>query len=383
MSLLSTYSSYMGVIPSDKPDINTQVFPLPPEPFVTLHVSDGKIPAKFFDYWPDVVKFIKPVLNHFGYKIYQIGGESDPLIRECDANYLGLSYQQSAYIQQQSLLHIGVDSLPCHIASAFGKKIVALYSHIYHEQARLHWSNPNDVIYLEPDRGEKHPCFAAQEFPKTVNKIKLEDIAAAAFSLLNFPVNINFQTKFVGQHYQHTIFEVIPDFFGESPELKNAELNIRLDKNFDQQCAHAWAQHYKVKLISDKPIDLDFLKVDKANINQVTLLINGPDDFSIEYIKEAKKIIPNLLLVGTNDSSISDVRLKFFDWIVERMPEPDRSKLESFINCKFWTNKHIFSKAQRFPSMAHWKMKKPLDKENFVVDCEEFARDLEHFYIYQ
>jgi hypothetical protein len=373
----------MGVIPSERPVINTQVFPLPPEPFITLHVSDFRIDSKAYDYWPDVVKFIKPVLNYFGFKIYQIGGPNDPIIRECDANYLGLSYQQSAYIQQQSVLHVGVDSLPCHLASAFNKKIVALYSHIYHEQANLAWSNKNDVVYLEPDRGGKHPCFSAQEFPKTVNKIKLEDIARAVFQLLNLPVDVTFQTKFVGQLYQHTIFEVIPDFFGESAELKNAELNLRLDKNFDQQCAHLWAQNYKVKIISDRPVDLELLRVDRSNINQLTFLIGNKESFSLEYIKEAKKLIPNLVLVGTKEEELSDLRLKFFDWTVERLPPPERSKLEQFANCKFWTNKTIFSKAQRFPSMSHWKMQKPFDKENFVVDCEEFARDLEHFYIYQ
>lgn len=382
MSLLSTYSSYMGVIPTERPNINTQFFPLPEGKFITFHCGDNKIPSKHFDYWPDTINFIKPILHHFGYKIYQIGGPEDILVPECDANYLNLSRAQSAYIQSQAELHLGVDSVGVHIASAFSKKIVALYSHIYWQQSPAEFSNADDVIYLEPDRQGKHPVFGPQEFPKSVNTIKIEDIARSVFKLLNLPVEVSFETKFVGGYYHYPIIEVIPDFFGESAELKSTELNIRLDLNFDLQCAHAWAQNYRVKLISDKPVDLELLRADRNNIAQLTLLFKDKDSYILDYVKEAKKIIPNLVLVGADDSTISDVREKFFDWTVERMSPPDRSKLANLIDCKFWTKKIIFSKAQRFASIAHWKMQKPFDNENRVVDNEEFAKDLEHFYIY-
>ena len=381
MSLISAYSSYMGVIPGDPPVINTHHFPLPEGKFITLHVSDGKISSKFYDYWSDLVKFIRPALNSFGYKIYQIGGPTDPVIKECDANYLGLTYQQSAYVQKQSVLHAGVDSLCVHVASAFSKKIVALYSHIYHEQSPGCWSNLDDVIYLEPKR-DNHPCFGPQEFPKSVNTIKIEDIARSIFKLLDLPLSVNFETKFVGQYYQFPVVEIIPDFFGESAELKNQELNVRLDLNFDLQCAHLWAQNYRVKLISDRPVDLELLRVDRNNIAQLTLLIKGLEDYSLEYIKEAKKLVPNLVLVGTDDATLSDVREKFFDYIVERLPPPDRSKVENLAGCKFWTNKTIFSKTKTYPSISHWRAKKEFDKENFVVEDDEFAKDVEHFYIF-
>ena len=176
--------------------------------------------------------------------------------------------------------------------------------------------------------------------------------------------------------------EIIPDFFGESAELKNQELNVRLDLNFDLQCAHLWAQNYRVKLISDRPVDLELLRVDRNNIAQLTLLIKGLEDYSLEYIKEAKKLVPNLVLVGTDDATLSDVREKFFDYIVERLPPPDRSKVENLAGCKFWTNKTIFSKTKTYPSISHWRAKKEFDKENFVVEDDEFAKDVEHFYIF-
>jgi len=382
MSLLATYSSYLGVLPLDKPSINVQYFPVPYEKYISLHVGDGKIQSKSFDYWSEVVELIKPALHHFGIRIVQVGGPQDQVVQGVDASYLTLSYAQSAYVQKGAILHAGVDSVCAHVAAAFDKKIVALYGHIYHEQASLSTASDN-VIYLEPDRGDNHPPFGPVEYPKMVNTIKVETIARSIFSLLNLPVDLNFNTQFIGEHYNLPIVEVIPDFFGESAELNGANINLRLDLNFDENCAHAWAHHYIVKLVTNKPINLQLLAADKKNIAQLTLLFDDKDSFTLEYVKEAKKLIPNLVLVGMKEKNLSDTREKFFDWTVERMPVPDRNKVERLPSgCKFWTKKTVFSKAQRYASIAHWKMQKQFDNENFVVDSEEFSQDIEHFFIY-
>jgi len=383
MSLLATYSSYLGVLPLDKPNLNVQYFPVLYEKYITLHAGDGRIQSKHFDYWQEVVGLIKPALHYFGIRIVQVGGPQDQVVQGVDASYLTLSYAQSAYVQKGAILHCGVDSLAIHAASAFGKKIVALYSHIYKNQSPCNWSSPEDVIYLEPDRGDSHPPFGPVEYPKMVNTIKIEEIARSIFSLLNLPVDIKFQTQFIGEHYNLPIVEVIPDFFGESAELNGANINLRLDLNFDENCSHAWAQRYVVKLITKQPINLQLLAANKKNIAQLTLLFDDKDSFSLEYVKEAKKLIPNLVLVGMKEENLSDTREKFFDWTVERMPVPDRSRVERLPkDCKFWTKKTVFSKAQRYASIAHWKMQKPFDGQDFVVDSESFCEDIQHFFIY-
>jgi len=382
MSLLTTYSSYLGVLPLDPPNINVQVFPVPFDKYITFHAGDGKIQAKHYDFWQEAIGLMKAALHHFGIKIIQIGGPEDSPISTCDAHYLTLSRAQSAYIQKGAMLHIGIDSAPIHIASAFSKKIVAVYSHIYKEQSPCNWSKPEDVIYLEPDRGENHPPFSAVEEPKMVNSIKPEQICRAVFKLLNLPAEINFETKFVGPLYNLSCVEIIPDFYGESAELKNVSPHLRMDLNFDEQCVHAWAQNQTIKIVSDKPVSLELLRADKKNIQQLTLLIDDIDSFSLEYVKKAKGLIPNLMLVGTNGETISNVREKFFDYIVERMPPPSRSKYESYIGSKFWTKKLVFSKAQQFASIAHWEKQIPFDKENIVVDSDETSREVDHFFIF-
>jgi hypothetical protein len=383
MSLLDVYARNAGVLPVDKPNLNIQYFPVPYEKYITLHAGDGRIQSKHYDYWSEVVGLIKPAFHHFGIRIIQVGGPQDQVVQGVDASYLTLSYAQSAYVQKGAILHAGIDSLGIHNASAFGKKIVALYSHIYKNQSPCNWSAPEDVIYLEPDRGTNHPPFGPVEYPKMVNTIKVETIARSIFSLLNLPVDIKFQTQFIGEHYNLPIVEVIPDFFGESAELNGANINLRLDLNFDENCAHAWAQRYAVKLITKQPINLQLLSANKKNIAQLTLLFDDKDSFTLEYVKEAKKLIPNLVLVGMKEENLSDTREKFFDWIVERMPVPDRNKVERLPkDCKFWTKKSVFSKTQRYASIAHWKMQKPFDGQDFVINSEEFAQDIEHFFIY-
>jgi hypothetical protein len=383
-SLIDTYASQAGVIPGDPPNINVQVFPVPYDKYLTLHIGDGKIPAKHYDYWAEVINLIKPALNHFGIKVLQIGGPEDRPATGCDGYYLTLTRAQSAYVQKGSIGHIGVDSMPIHIASAFGKKIVAVYAHIYKEQSPANWSKPEDVIYLEPDRQGNHPCFGPVEYPKLINTIRPEIICRAIIQLFGLPVDINFTTQFVGTWYNEPVVEIIPDFFGENQELKGANLNIRLDKNFDEQCALVWAQHYQVKLISDRPINLELFFGARKNVVQLTLLIDNVDKYSLDYIKAAKRLFPNLTLVSTNDDQLSDVREKFFDWTIERLPEINRKQMEQFeAGSKFWTKKMIFSKAVRYPSLAHWKMKVPSQNTDFVLQDDEFARDLEHFYIYK
>jgi hypothetical protein len=382
MSLLTTYSSYLGVLPLDKPNINTQFFPVPFDKYITLHVGDGKIPAKHYDYWTEVVALLKPVLHHYKTAIIQIGGPQDQIIEGTDAKYLTLTYAQSAYVQKGAILHLGIDSLPCHVAAAFDQMIVAIYGHIYHQQSPPATNNKH--IVLEPDRGDSHPPFGPVEYPKMVNTIKVETICRSVCQLLDLPINFKFETQFVGEHYNLPIVEIIPDFFGESAELNGANINLRMDLNFDENCAHAWAQHYPVKIITKRPIDLELLAANKKNIPQLTLLLDDKDDFSLEYVKAAKRLIPNLVLVGMKEETLSDTREKFFDYIVERMPVPDRSKVERLTGgCKFWTKKLVFSKTQRYASIAHWKMQKQFDGQDFVVDSEEFAQDIEHFFIYK
>jgi ADP-heptose:LPS heptosyltransferase len=70
-------------------------------------------------------------LESKGIKIIQLGQEKEKVYTGV-LSLVGLTnINQTAFVLRSSLLHVGADSFPTHIASGYGKKIVALYSNNY------------------------------------------------------------------------------------------------------------------------------------------------------------------------------------------------------------------------------------------------------------
>ena len=381
MHLLDVYSRDLNVKRGDLPEINIHFFPINGN-YITIHCGDGKINSKTYEYWEEVINLIKFPLLHYGIKIVQIGGEKDFKILNVDHDYRGITYEQSFFIQKNSILHIGIDSLPCHIASAFGKKIVALYGHIYPSQASPAWSNENDIILLEPEWGDKKPSYSAQESPKMIRTIKVEKIVQSIFDLLELKVTLNMKTLHVGQHYHENIFEIVPDFFVDDTELKKHTMHFRMDLRFDEKCLAAWlSRNYKINAISDKVLNLDLLRQFKNNIARVTLIIKKHETFSPEYLKNLKAIGVPLVLIAESEKNISELREKLFDFSIES-DDPVKPLENIPKTAKFWTKKIVLSNGKKYPSIAHWRENVPLTNENKIVDCGEFWKDKESFYFY-
>ena len=129
---------------------------------------------------------------------------------------------QTAYILSKSLLHLGADSFPAHVASGYGKKIVCLYSNNYAANCDPYWTADEDKVLLEPKRDGKKPSFAAEESPKTINTINPEDIADGVLKLLNIKNNKN-------QNKTNNRFHNIPKDKNEN-DTNNNKINISCDK---------------------------------------------------------------------------------------------------------------------------------------------------------
>ena len=80
---------------------------------------------------------------------------------------------------------MGADSFGAHVASTYGKKIVALYSNNIVENVKPYWSESKDVLLLEPER-ENKPNFSSDEKPKTINLIKPELVAESVCKLFKY-----------------------------------------------------------------------------------------------------------------------------------------------------------------------------------------------------
>jgi hypothetical protein len=379
--LIEEYAKSLGV-KIGKPVILDHFYPVLDEKYITIH-SDNKIDSKSYEYFPQVILLLKPILNKYGYKIYQIGGPQDPPLENADGRFLNLTYKQSAYLLKKSSLHIGIDSLPIHIASSYDIPIVALYSHIYPSNAYPYWSSSEKIILLESDKKGNKPSFAYQEQPKTIRTIKPEDIANSVLQLLNIEDNINFKTLKIGSHYHIPIVEVVPNFRANLEDQKNKSIYIRADLHCDDQTIAFWCHNHKTKIITNKKLPIALLAQFNKNIEQVFFKIDE-EDIELEYLEQIKKLKINFILCTKDKENLAQLRNKYFDFKLEYDDTNERILKIEKMHCKFFTNKLLISKGKLFASEAHAELNKPLDRENETVyNNDAFWKDAEHFYFYE
>jgi len=382
-SLLDTYSAYLGVIPKERPILNEKFFPLKDEKFIVIH-NDNKLQSKFFEYFPEVISLLKPILSQLGYKIYQVGGPNDPILDGTDSQFLGLSWGQSIYIASRASLFIGIDSIISHICAAKNIPSVVLYAHTFPEQCDTNWLAAEKKIILEPDWGDKKPSYNGNESPKMIRTIKVETIVQAAFKLLKADVKLDMKTIRIGDDYHEPVMEIIPDFFVENPALKGGILHFRMDIQHNEQCLFHWLKSgYRANVVIDKPIDVELLRQFKSQISRITLMTKTPESFDLSYVKSVKSLGLDVLMIGTNKENLPWVREKFFDYSVESLDYPERSVVDKIpFHAKFFAKKQVHSNGQIFPSIAHCKKNIPFQKANRIIDCDDFWLDFEHYYFY-
>lgn len=382
-SLQSTYSTALGVYPYDRPVLNEKFFPLPHDKYVVIH-NDYKLQSKGYEYFDEVIALLKPVLHKAGYKIFQVGGQNDPVLNGTDGTFLGISWAQSFYILRRAKLFVGIDSVLAHCSFGYDIPSVVLFSHTYPEQVLCkNWLAENKRKILIPEWGDNKPSYSAQESPKMIRTIKVEQVAQSVFNLLKLNVTLNMKTLYVGENFHEPVWEIIPDFFVDEPSLKNGVLHFRMDLRFDEQCLAAWlSSGYKINVISNRILNLDLLKQFKPNVHRVTLTIKDAETFSPEYLKNLKALGVPLVLIGEDPSNLSFLREKLFDYIIEA--DDQTKKLDNLPEfCNFWTKKLVLSLGKKFPSIAHWRQNKPLANTNTIIDDPEFWKDVESFYFYQ
>ena len=379
--LIEEYAKSLGV-KIGKPVIVDHFYPTLDDKYITIH-TDNKIDSKNYEYFIQVINLLTPILNKYGYKIYQIGGSEDPKLDNVNAHFLNLNYKQSAYLIKNSKLHIGIDSLPIHIASMYDVPIVALYSHIYPSNAYPYWSSKENVCILESDKKDLKASFSYQEHPKSIRTIYPETIAQNALRLLKLDEVLNFKTLFIGSNYHIANVEVVPNFRAKLEDQKDKTIYIRADLHFDDQNIAFWCANYKCKIISNEIIPLDLIHQFSQNIDHIYFkLLNL--DIKNEYFEEIKKLKVKFTIVTKDKENLSKIRNNYFDYIVEYDNEDERIQNQKKYNGKFFTNKVIISNSKVYASEAHMKLEKSIDINNEVLHDEDcFWKDAEHFYIYE
>ena len=126
MHLIEQYSLASGS-KIGEPYIYEKFFPLPFDSYITF--SPFSKPSKNYAYWKDSLSMLIPVLRKLNTHIIQLGEKKEEAFEGCYNLSGKTSINQAAYLIKRSQLHLGTDTFSTHLASAFKKKIVSLYSH--------------------------------------------------------------------------------------------------------------------------------------------------------------------------------------------------------------------------------------------------------------
>jgi hypothetical protein len=401
MKLLESYSLSSSVEIKHKPVLPSQYFPTPADKYITIQNSSGQ-PAKDYDLWQNVIDLILPHLEKENIKIIQLGqGEIKPL-----NNVIGLvnqtNFAQSVYILRNALAHVGNDSWACHAAvevpiiSLYGSTSVSVHSPFYFNSRSK---------FIESHRWGRNCSFNPGENPKSINLICVYDVARAILDTLEIKHEIKGKTVLVGQIYPNQSAEVIPDFIINDPNfLPGQVLNMRADLYFDENLIFNNLAARKYNVVTDRPLNLEYLKQLKQNINSIIYQID--DQHNKEWCQKVIKLGIPLVLISYEDREWlkANVLLDYMDLpliqqqgrptledlknkIVKYLNVPAESvNVEDYKNCNYKSSKLILSKGQWYSDISEWRAQNPCDPQNPVgkvkLDNKEWISNQDFFWIH-
>lgn len=388
--LIETYALTCGV-KIDKPFIYQKFFPLIADKFITIH-PNSKYEAKCYDYWQEVVDFLKPALDKSGISIVQIGVKEDSPISGCIHTQGQTSINQAAYVVGKSILHLGADSFAVHIASGLGKKIVALYSNTFAKVVRPFWSKDSDCILMEPDRGERKPSFSERENPKSINEIKPEEVARSVLKLLNLNELVNWKTILRGPMYHQVNVQSIPNSVVNTSALNVDNLIMRMDLDHNEEVLAKQLSLCNCSIVTRRPINIEILKAFKSKIKQFVYELDENHD--PDFASKVKRLGIDVILINKmSEDKLNEIKRSYFDIGIitskQRINQKDIDKLkeQNLETLYYKSKKYIISGGKVFSSVAETKSGDPLARFfpelRKVKDDESFWADIEEFYIQQ
>ena len=376
MHLIERYATACGV-KIDKPYIYDTFFPINVEKYISFQPF-SKYPSKNYDYWDEVVAIILPYLKQSNITLVHIGAKNDKPINNT-LNLCGkTTIPQAAYVIKNSIMHIGADSFAAHIASGYGKKIVALYSNNNINNVKPYWSKPEDVILLSPNINKK-PQYSIDEAPKSINSIKPETIAEGILKLLNVPYANLPKTVHIGNEYINKTLEIIPDKPIDPAQIGLDTVIIRMDYVFNEQVLELFLQQKKCIIITNKPINEELLKKYKQNIPQLIYFVEKGNDTA--FVKTLKRNTINAGFISyLSEEELNEFKFDYMDYGLIIKRDYPTLKIETNNNTYFKSSRILVSSEGQFNSKYQWQTK---DMSNKYIDNLELNKELNNIYIFR
>lgn len=375
MHILEQYALGCGV-KIKRPYIYNKYYPLPFEKYIILH-APNKFQSRTYDYWPDVLDFLRPYLIENDIKIIQIGDKSETLFtQDCYITNGQTDFNQLSYLIKHAKLLLGIDSFPIHLAGYHNINIVGLYSNMYKEHSMPYWGDKDKQILIESHRNGMKPSYTQHEIIKTINLINPEDIANRVLDLLNIKSNLKLKSLFVGGHYKNQIVEMIPSHPVNVANLNIPHINIRMDKQFNLEVLQHQLNISKVAIITNKALPIDLLKFYKENIIRITFFISP--NFDHTFFEEFVKLgIQFDLASEEDDVQLNKLKIKYMEFgnIIKISHQDLPKEVRSLKNLKFKSNKKTFYNNKVYPTHDHALKDKPYDNADFFEFSDSISKE--------
>jgi hypothetical protein len=380
MHLVETYSLSTGS-KIKKPFIHKKFFPLPFDKYITIQNSSG-MQGKSYDYFQEVVNFVYEDLEKFGYKIIQIGNKDDKPLTNVFNLQGQTNINQTAFILENSQLHVGNDSFAIHMCSAFDVPLIGLYSVSSPEIAGPFWKNKNQIC-LTPKNW--NPSFNPNESPKRVNEIKIESIIESMKTLLNINLSQNIHTVFIGERYGHILLEAIPSIILPNNVFPEIPLNIRFDyieeiQENDYICTLNNLNIRKCAIITDKPLEIEKLFQLKDKIINLFYDITFKD-LDITFVNKVKSLGMKVDFIfnkskNKNESVLNNKKLELIDYqeIINIVENTDKPKEEIKESNFYKSKKILFANNNTYLSKAAFLENKPVNLDK--LDITQNIKDI-------
>jgi len=375
----------------DKTQIREKYYPVTADNYLTF--SPFSKPSKNYDLWREVLSIIQEPLGKLGVSIVQLGEHKDSLFDGCIDLRGKTSIAQCAFLIKRSLLHFGADTFSVHIASAYDKKVVALYSHSPMQNQKGYWNKNSEFVGIESYKDGKQHSFMLEEDPKTINTIEPEKVAMSIFRLLGIDVKIKNRTVFMGPKWNSEFLEVVPSAVAKfsKPAPRDRHI-IRMDYHFNEEVMEQQLLSNPGVIVTSKPISIDLLRKNKEKIHQVIYLVTD-DSYSADFSREMdRNSITNSIFTNLKDQFLKNLKYRSLNLNKDISMLQDKSieiirdyeKL-SLNNLMFRTTKFVIEKDKVHHGKAAYFNKVTVD--NFVaspipiIDVPEFWEEMDFFWI--
>jgi hypothetical protein len=390
MHIIESYATHCG-LQIDKPWIYDSYFPLNQNHYITLQPSGGA-DVRDYDYWDEVIFYLKPELDKRGIKIVQLGLAKDRAIDGCLHTHGATTLSQTAYLIKNSMLHLGVDSVGVHMASSYGKKIVGLYCNQWTRSSGPYWSDPKDVVLHEPNRDGVKPSFALSEDPKTINEISAEKVAQSVFDLLGVDYKVPYERVHIGRNYPDINVQNIPTSVARlnNNPLGEHPLIVRMDLHFDEDILSQQLNQMVCVVCTEKALDRVIIKNQRQRIQNLVYYLGKDHDPDFVKFMHTNGI-KYTLMTKLEDEELNDIKMDYLDYsfIFKKYVDEEgfeKLKGQDLSNYFYKTRKKILKDGKSYNSVSNVKAGAHMESINDfsftpIVENEDFWDFLDETYV--